>query len=295
LWLERHCSMLGQSWGIEMAYTNPITKTAASRGLSQTDWNTYIKANLAGINDHLVATSAVHGLPSGVYPIGDSNAAGQFLQTIKLTGVDLPNNAGWKYYTYEWTYTIPYTATPKIFVEAVVGGWPTSNPQIPNIQKHCTALSATGATFGFHHENQYTGCDVYACVIGPVSVAAKTLLTWHPPRTWTDGEIPTYSWWNDEVRDNVWYLRSRHTEMTRFVHGGGTAAYLAGSSTDGDQMYCQKVDGETKTFTRAFSAKPACVVKLGDGIKDPSTTIVKIPTTDGDESVNDEILAIGAE
>jgi hypothetical protein len=271
-----------------MAFTNPPTAVAASRGISQGAWNTYIKGNLTFIYDHTVATSAVHGLPSGVYPIGCENGVGLFIQTAQLTNCELPANAGRKYYTYSWTFPVAFTATPKCFVEAVVASFAISNPQIPNIVKHITALSATGASIGFNHEDHYHA-DVYACAIGPITIAAKTVYAWHTPRTWTDDEKIPYSWWNDEVRDDVCYIKQRHVDMPHLVHGIGSGAYPAGCATDGYQMDCQSVSGTTKTFTRAFSAKPAVVVRVDAAISYPGTTTVGVTTA------SDEILAIGPE
>lgn len=53
-------------------------------------------------------------------------------------------------------------------------------------------------------------------------------MAWTTPRTWTAGEVVTASMMNEQIRDNMTYLKN-HVDATTAVHGLGTGVYVIGS------------------------------------------------------------------
>lgn len=53
-------------------------------------------------------------------------------------------------------------------------------------------------------------------------------MAWTTPRTWTAGEVVTATMMNEQVRDNLTYLKD-HVDASAGVHGLGSGVYVIGS------------------------------------------------------------------
>lgn len=88
-------------------------------------------------------------------------------------------------------------------------------------------------------------------------------MAWTTPRTWVAGEVVTASMMNEQVRDNLSYLKD-HVDATSGVHGLGSGVYVIGSKLAQCRMEYKSVSitlaGTSEaqegniTWTNAFSS-----------------------------------------
>lgn len=94
-------------------------------------------------------------------------------------------------------------------------------------------------------------------------------MAWTTPRTWTAGEVVTASMMNEQVRDNLSYLKD-HVDATSGVHGLGSGVYIIGSKLAQCRMEYQSVNITLSsgteaqegnfTWTNAFSSSITAIV-----------------------------------
>ena len=248
-------------------FTEPITKTPTSRGVTATDWNTYIKANLTALYEHQAETSAIHGLAAGVNPIGCATDDGVMIQGTAIEATTGgTGGVRWTYNT--WTFAKPYTVNPKVFMDCITSGGENRG------WCRVTSVDLTGCVLAWGTVNSGVTGQVQGIACGYTDQSDSSPYAWYAPRTWADGELLPYSAWNSEVRDDVNYLRHRHMLLDNHVHGLGPKVYVLGGQASGKQLDFQRYplgDKDTQTesrvecnhsfaFTRAFSSEPAVVL-----------------------------------
>lgn len=96
-------------------------------------------------------------------------------------------------------------------------------------------------------------------------------MAWTAPRTWVTGEIVTESMLNEQVRDNLGWLKSAHADQRVGVHGLGTGAIVGSKQAQVRIEVAQKTVASTGdgnysasgTWQNAFSGG---IVGVGLGI-----------------------------
>lgn len=266
-----------------MAFTDAPTKSATSRLLNDPAlWNTYIKANLTEIKAHVDLTSVVHGLASGVYPVGCVLDNGYCIQGAKFEDyIDFPTAGGVRWQRSDWTFAVPYQSNP-IVLMGIQYAAQDPNANDAGLWRWVRSMTPTGCQLDYGSIKDHINVVAYGIAIGKAADPTDMGYSWYHPKTYVDGELFPYADWNSFVRDNGNFLYHGHVPLTKYVHGLGPETYVAGRSVADQQVDAQRypdpppqtgnlqtVD-HTFTFTRAFTGTPVVVAAAEPGGDPPA-------------------------
>ncbi len=215
-----------------MPWSEPSRLTRASRTLGDPAyWNSQLKGNYTYLYDHAAASSAVHGLPAGLYPVGLAQGPGYHVEVTRFNGVRttlLDRDAGITGAGVQWAFARPFRRNPVVFMG--VGNGNTEPWRNWEVARRVAGVTPAGCELRVRTAGN-TYCDLFGLAIGlepDIGGAVTNQLAWRQPVSFGDGLLP-YELLNLHAVIIAQWLKRNGLDLSNQIHGLAPSIYPLGT------------------------------------------------------------------